>query len=82
MADVENLPFKIDSLEIIICSDLLENVLNPCKVVSEFKHTLMVGGQLFIVVPWNEDFSIYKNFKFTHLRTFNKSLNFSRISIF
>jgi len=78
--DAEFLPFKSQSFDIIICSDVLEHVLHPDKVIAHFKKILSPNGKLYIVVPWKEDLSKYKKYngiyEFTHLRTFdNISIN-------
>lgn len=84
LGNAEMLPFKEDSFDLIICSDILEHVLNPENVIRESRNILKTGGKLFIVVPWKEDltsYEIYKDiYEFTHLRTFDNEVIFSLLS--
>jgi ubiquinone/menaquinone biosynthesis C-methylase UbiE len=74
LADAENMPLRQGTFEAVVCSDLLEHVLNPENVVEEIRRILTNKGKAFFVVPWEEDLEIYKAmpYEFTHLRTFDK----------
>lgn len=84
LGNAEILPFKEESFDLIICSDILEHVLDPENVINESRNVLKTGGKLFIVVPWKEDltpYEIYKGiYEFTHLRTFDNGAIFSLLS--
>ncbi len=75
--DAEFLPFKDSSFDVVVCSDVLEHVLNPQAVIKNIYQILREGGKLFLVVPWKEDLSfyaVYKNiYEFTHLRRFDEN---------
>ncbi len=74
--DAASLPFLDSSINVVVCSDVLEHVLYPEEVVSQIYRVLKPDGRLFLVVPWEEELSKYKIYEgiyeFTHLRTFNK----------
>lgn len=84
LGKAEFLPFKESSLDVIICSDVLEHVLYPEMAIIEFHRVLKNKGKLYIVVPWKEDltsYEIYKDiYEFTHLRTFDRDVIFSLLS--
>ena len=51
IADASTLPFKKNSIDMIISTQVLEHVKNPFLVVKEFSRVLKVNGILFISVP-------------------------------
>jgi ubiquinone/menaquinone biosynthesis C-methylase UbiE len=73
--DAESLPYADKFFDVVICADVLEHVLKPEKVVEEIRRVLKDDGKLFIVVPWEEDISIYEMYngvyEFTHMRRFD-----------
>lgn len=77
LGKAESIPFKNNSLDIIVCSDVLEHVLYPERVIAEFQRILKNKGKLYVVVPWKENLSSYEIYKgkyeFTHLRSFDKN---------
>jgi ubiquinone/menaquinone biosynthesis C-methylase UbiE len=50
-ADVTQLPFADQSLDAIICTDLLEHLPEDAPAVREFYRTLKPGGTLLVSVP-------------------------------
>jgi SAM-dependent methyltransferase len=54
--DGENLPFLDSSIDLIICTEVLEHCLEPEKIVSEMHRCLKPNGIAFITVPsmWGE----------------------------
>lgn len=42
--DAQNLPFKDNSFDLVICAEVLEHVNNPSKVLSEIYRVLTPGG--------------------------------------
>ena len=75
-AEGEQIPIKDSSCDIVVCSGVLEHVLDPDAVISEIKRVLGEEGILYLVVPWKEDISVYEDMKdkyeFTHLRSFDE----------
>lgn len=57
--------------DLIICSQTLEHVDDPVKIISNMKDSLCVGGNLFITVPWPKS-SLDRGVKL-HYWTFYKS---------
>jgi len=43
-ADAHNLPFKNNSFDLVICTEVLEHVVNPEKVLGEIKRVLTNDG--------------------------------------
>lgn len=74
-ADGEVLPFRDETFDVVICSGVLEHVLDPEAVVGEVERILAPEGRFFVLVPWEEDLEKYSAFEgtyeFTHLRSFN-----------
>jgi len=52
LADAGNLPFKDSSLSSVLCTELLEHVLEPERVVSELHRILLPGGILILTAPF------------------------------
>lgn len=46
--DAHKLPFKDKSFDLIICTEMLEHVLNPGIVLSEIRRCLKKNGEVFI----------------------------------
>ena len=49
--NVEDLPFKQNSFDVIVITDVLEHVSKPIKALNELKRTLRKAGILLILVP-------------------------------
>ncbi len=50
-ADVARLPFKDGAFDAVICSEVLEHILDSRKAVRELVRVLRLGGELVISVP-------------------------------
>jgi len=50
--DIESLPFENDSIDAIICLEVLEHVKNPFKAADEIKRVLKPGGLLLLTTPF------------------------------
>lgn len=50
-ADLENLPFKDNSLDLIMVFDVIEHLTHPEKGFSEIARTLKPGGRLLLHIP-------------------------------
>ncbi|HDM10688.1 MAG: SAM-dependent methyltransferase [Deltaproteobacteria bacterium] len=51
VSDICFLPFKDGFFDLVICSEVLEHVLDPGEAVSELSRVLRPGGDLVISVP-------------------------------
>lgn len=74
-ADVENLPIANKSVCLVVCSDILEHVLDYDAAMSEVRRVLKVGGILLAAVP--NDAPINN----THLRRFTTKSTFEGFDI-
>lgn len=45
------LPFKDNTIDLIVCGQVLEHVRNPFRSVAEMKRVLRVGGYMFLIAP-------------------------------
>lgn len=80
--DIENLNFIEDSsMDIVVCSDILEHVLSFRIAINEVKRILKPGGLLVGNIPWEQ--KLHKSDRisnFSHVRTFNNSNLSARFS--
>jgi ubiquinone/menaquinone biosynthesis C-methylase UbiE len=51
VCDITNLPVPDESFDVVICSEVLEHVPEPIKVIKEFSRILRQGGRLFLTAP-------------------------------
>ncbi len=86
LSKVEDIPFKKDFFDIIICTDVLEHVLDLNIAIKNILYTLSSGGILIVRVPNKEDLSSYLDkscpYFYVHLRNFDRyslELLFTRI---
>lgn len=54
IADVFHLPFKKNSMDAIIASEIMEHVYDPRLFVQKLFEVLKPGGKLIIITPYNE----------------------------
>lgn len=52
LADAGHLPLSADSFEWVLCSEVLEHVDQPLRVLAETFRVLRHGGQLVVTVPF------------------------------
>lgn len=78
-ADAQNLPFKSDSFDRIICSEVLEHIIDYRAVIAEIWRITKPNGRIGISVPrsWPETIcwflsESYHNTPGGHVRIFNK----------
>jgi SAM-dependent methyltransferase len=50
-APAEAIPLEDDAVDVIICTQVLEHVADPCAVLAEFRRLLRPGGHLFLTAP-------------------------------
>jgi len=51
VANAENLPIADEQVDLVLATDLLEHVVVPEKMLSEFRRVLRPGGELLVTVP-------------------------------
>ena len=68
ICDIENLPFKDNSVDYIINIAVLEHVPNPQKVISEIYRVMKPGGKIYCFIPFMQPFhaSPYDFQRFTY----------------
>lgn len=83
---IEDFPFYDEIFDIVLCTDVLEHVLDLNLAIKNIKNALKKGGYLIIRVPNKEDLNPYLTsdypYYYVHLRNFDKasiSLLLSRI---
>ncbi|MBU2473098.1 class I SAM-dependent methyltransferase [Patescibacteria group bacterium] len=52
VADIVNLPFKDNSVDVIINESVLEHIKNPQTIVKEMYRILKPGGLIYVTVPF------------------------------
>lgn len=52
VCDITNIPESDASFDYILCSEVLEHVPDPSKVLDEFARLLKVGGKLILTAPF------------------------------
>jgi len=50
--DGESWPVDTESVDLVLCTETLEHVLEPSKLLAEAKRTLRPGGRLLLTVPF------------------------------
>lgn len=72
--DAEALPIALDSVDVVIISDVLEHLLEPRALVDRLSAELRPDARVFVHVPWEESLDQYESadYEFTHLRSFDE----------
>lgn len=67
VCDLAAIPLEDNSVDAIICTQVLEHVREPQVVLAEFRRLLRPGGKLFLTVPllWEVHESPYDFWRFT-----------------
>lgn len=77
LSPIEALPFPDRAFDAVICTDVLEHVLDPHPCVAEMLRVLGPAGYLFVRTPHAEDISHYQSeafpYDYGHLRSFDES---------
>lgn len=78
LANAERLPFRGD-FDLVVCTDVMEHVLNVGSFLVSVNWALREGGTLAVRVPLAESLIPYSSqagckYKFVHLRSFNFDL--------
>ena len=78
----EALPFKKESFDAVICSDVIEHIFEPKRLLEEIKHVLKKDGLLVVITPnyfslwpifelfW-DTFGVRFRYKEQHVNRFN-----------
>ncbi|WP_445453395.1 class I SAM-dependent methyltransferase [Flavobacterium sp. 25HG05S-40] len=68
ICDIENIPFKDNSIDYIINIAVLEHVPNPQRVIAEMNRILKPGGKMYCFIPFMQPFhaSPYDFQRFTY----------------
>jgi SAM-dependent methyltransferase len=53
VSDILSIPLQNESVDVILCSEVLEHVPEPGKVIIEFQRLLKPGGKLIITAPFS-----------------------------
>ena len=53
VSDILSIPLNNESVDVILCSEVLEHVPDPAKVIIEFQRLLKPGGKLIITAPFS-----------------------------
>lgn len=69
VSDITSIPLKSHSIDVILCSEVLEHVTDPVKVLNEFSRLLKEGGKLIITAPFSS---------MVHFAPYHFSTGFSR----
>jgi ubiquinone/menaquinone biosynthesis C-methylase UbiE len=51
--DGENIPFANNSFENIICTEVIEHIENPAKIIDEMYRVLKPNGLCIVTLPWS-----------------------------
>lgn len=72
---IEDMPYLNDTFDIILCTDVLEHVIDLNACVTKILSVLKKGGLLIVRVPFKEDLSPYLKddypYEYVHLRNFD-----------
>lgn len=76
LAKIEDMPYKEDLFDCVVCTDVLEHVIDLNESVSKIMKVLKEDGVLIIRVPYKEDLSHYLSdecpYELVHLRNFDE----------
>ena len=76
MGKVEDLPYRDGAFDAVVCTDVLEHVVDLDAAVREIRRVLRPGGLAIIRVPYREDLAPYNDpgypYRLAHLRSFDE----------
>jgi SAM-dependent methyltransferase len=76
LARVEDMPYTDGLFDVVVCTDVLEHVLDLNSACAEMLRVTRDGGHLIVRVPYREDLSCYLSpelpYEFVHLRNFDE----------
>jgi SAM-dependent methyltransferase len=53
ISDITSIELKDESVDIVLCTEVLEHIPDPIRAISEMTRILKVGGQIIITTPFN-----------------------------
>ncbi len=82
--DGENIPFADESFENIICTEVIEHIAKPEKIISEMHRVLKPGGFGIVTLPWSArvHFAPYDFCRYTPYKLVQLFQQFSKVSIY
>lgn len=76
LANAEALPYRTAMFDLVVCTDVLEHVIDLNAVCAQIVRVLRPGGKLILRVPYRENLAPYLSpaypFYFAHLRAFDE----------
>lgn len=73
---VEDMPYHQETFDLVVCTDILEHVLDLNQSIAKILMVLKPEGFLIVRVPYREDLSWYLSrecsYKYVHLRNFDE----------
>lgn len=69
LSDIIDIPLENESVDIILCTEVIEHLKNPILAIKEFSRLLKLGGQLLLTAP---------NCSLTHMAPYYFYNGFSR----
>ena len=74
---IEEMPYKEETFDIVVCTDVLEHVIDLNLAVRKILSVLRTGSFLIIRTPFQEDLSWYVSeenpYEYAHLRNFDEN---------
>jgi SAM-dependent methyltransferase len=53
VSDITSIPLQDLSMDVILCTEVLEHVVDPTPVIKEFARLIKPGGKLILTAPFN-----------------------------
>lgn len=83
-SDVKYLPFREETVDIVVCSEVIEHIYKPEKIVLEFQRILKHGGKVIITTPncsfrWSLLEAIWTRFRREMLETNHRAFTKQRL---
>ncbi|MFC1824488.1 class I SAM-dependent methyltransferase [Thermodesulfobacteriota bacterium] len=79
----EDVPMNSGCIDTMICTDVMEHVLDPQLLADEMRRLLKASGQILLAFPYKQDLSVYHlpayqakygKYKYVHLRSIDDDL--------
>jgi len=75
-ARIEDIPYRDETFDVVVCTDVLEHVLDVNVACARILSVLKRSGTLIVRVPYREDLSAYVAptlpYRYVHLRSFDE----------
>lgn len=73
---IEDMPYRENSFDLVVCTDVLEHVVDLNAAVRNLIHVTKPGGYLIVRVPYRENLAQYLDeaypYQLAHVRTFDE----------